>query len=385
MDDMKIMMIASWYPSEENPKNGVFFQDRARAWVKNGCEVSVAAADVRLRLGGAKAGITVTQEQGVTEYRYVKRNYTPFWEEGIARQQIAMIRKIYERICRTSGKPDLIHLESARCAMAAVALAESENIPMTYTEHFSGMLNSERGSFRDKMIRLAVDKADHIFLLSTAMKNRIDPPAEKSSFLPNSIDFSDFEITERKNPFAFCALGGMTKIKGFDRLLHAFAIVQSEFPESRLILGGDGVERESLMRLCAELGLESAVLFPGAIPYETRHGFYHGASAFVCSSNTETFSIVTLEALASGVPVVATQCGGPEDFITERNGFLVEKNVDALAQGMMKMIRERERFVPEEIRRDAKNHYDEKIVVEKQLECFSDIIAEKGAGKHEKN
>ena len=373
--DMKILIIASWYPSEDQPLNGIFFQQRAQALARAGCKVSVAAPDVRLRLRGKKCGISVSCQNGVMEYRYLKRNMTPFWDEGIARQQIAMIRKIYKQVCKDSGKPDVIHLESARCAYAAVALAKAENIPLTYTEHFSGILNSRPGSFLDRSMCLAVDSANHIFLLSSAMKRRLTPPEEKYSFLPNAIDFSDFSLSSQKVPFVFGALGGLSPVKGYDVLLRAFAKVHEFYPDCLLEIGGDGPEKDALLTLCKDLGLEKWVQFPGRISEKQRSAFYHGKSAFVCSSLTETFSIVTIEAFASGLPVVATKCGGPEDLINTTNGYLVEKgDPDALAAGMIQMLKNRNTFDSVKIRQDAYLRYDETAVVAMQKACFEKLI-----------
>lgn len=372
---MKILIIASWYPSPENPLNGIFFQQRAKALARMGCQVSVAAPDVRLRLQGRKSGISVCNTDGIIEYRYLKRNTTPFWEKGIAKQQIRMIRKIYKQVCKDSGKPDLIHLESARCAYAAVALAKAEHIPLTYTEHYSGILNSQPGSFLDHSMRLAVDTAAHIFLISSAMQHRLSPPKEKCTFLPNAIDFSDFSICPPDPVFTFGALGGLNKLKGYDILLRAFAKVHEAYPQCRLEIGGDGPERDTLLALRSALQLDDCVCFPGRIPSEQRGAFYHGKSAFVCSSLTETFSIVTIEAFASGLPVVATKCGGPEDLVNDTNGYLVEKgDADALAAGMLQMIHNRCAFDSQRIRQDAYVRYDETAVVTRQLACYEKLI-----------
>lgn len=373
---MKILIIASWYPTPEQPLNGIFFQQRAQALARMGCQVSVAAPDVRLRLQGKKSGISVCHREGVAEYRYLKRNMTPFWEEGIAKQQIAMIRKIYRQVCKDSGKPDVIHLESARCALAAVALAKKEGIPLTYTEHYSGVLNSKPGSFLDRAMGLARETAKHIFLISSAMKRRIEPSEEKCSMLPNATDFSAFTLSEPVEPFTFGALATLRKIKGLDTLLRAFAKVHQVHPECRLAIGGDGEERESLLALRKELALDDCVEFCGRIPAEHRDAFFSGKSAFVCSSLTETFSIVVIEAFASGLPVVATKCGGPEDLINDNNGYLVDKgDPDALAAGMLQMIENRNAFDSARIRQDAFLLYDETNIAQKQLAHFERLTA----------
>ena len=372
---MKVLIIASWYPTPEQPLNGIFFQKRAQALARSGCEVSVAVADVRLRMGCKDNGLSIQRVSGVTEYRYLKRNITPFWEEGIAIQQISMIRKIYEQVCKDSGKPDIIHLESARCAYAAVRLAKKENIPLTYTEHYSGILNSRPGSFLDRTMRLAVNSAAHTFLISSAMKRRLNPLEENSSRLPNAIDFSDFAISQSAEPFTFCAMGALRSIKGYDVLLRAFGEVKKTYPDCKLEIGGDGPEKQQLIALRDELGLQTSVKFCGGIPIDRRVAFFDGKSAFICSSLTETFSMVLIEAFASGLPVVATKCGGPEDLVDEDNGYLVEKgNVFALAEGMIKMIKTRSRFDSAQIRKNAYFCYDETNVVAQQKECFKKLL-----------
>lgn len=375
---MNILIVASWYPTPENPLNGIFFQQKARALARMGCQVSVAAPEVRVKLEGRKPGLSVSYSEGVTEYHYLRRNLTPFWAEGVAKQQVSMVRKIYEQVCKDSGKPDVIHLESARCAYAAVKLAKEKNIPLTYTEHYTGILDSQPGTFLDRTMRLAVENADHTFLLCSAMKRRLNPPEGKCSFLPNAIDFSEFFVKEPTRPFTFCALAGLRKIKGFDILLHAFAKVHAAFPDCRLVIGGDGPDMQLLLALRNELGLDDHVTFCGGISADQRGEFFAGNSAFVCSSLTETFSIVVIEAFASGLPVVATKCGGPEDLVNNTNGFLVEKgDADALANGMIQMLHNRSAFDCERIRQDAYTRYDETSVVTRQLACFEDLVSPK--------
>ena len=375
---MHIMIIASWYPESDRDVNGSLFRDRAIDLAANGCQVSVVAANVRLRLGPIKPGLYVNHTHGITEYRCYKRNLTPFSESGIALQQIGMIRKVYDRICREQGKPDIIHLESARCALAAVHLAREENIPFTYTEHYSGILSSKPGSYYDRISRLATDRAAHIFLISSAIKNRLHPPAEKCSPLPNALDCSRFSLVQPPETFTFCALGELRRIKGYDLLIQAFAQVHARHPDCRLVIGGSGEEESSLKALCARLGLENAVTFTGRIPPSERARFYHRASAFVCSSHVETFSIVITEAFACGVPVVSTRCGGPEDLVNSTNGILVDRDsVPALAAGMEQMLAERGRFDPQAIRQAAYNQYDQGVLAKTQLACFRKVLSDR--------
>lgn len=378
---MKIMIIASWYPETGKSASGSFFRDRARELARNGCEVSVAVAQLRLRTRGMAKGICVERNCGVTEYRYFKRNLTPFWEAGIAKQQVPMIREIYGQICRESGKPDVIHLESARCAFAAVPLAKKEQIPLIYTEHYSGIMNSRPGSYYDRIMKMAVSSAAHTFLISSAVQKKLCPPEGKYSIMPNGVDFSEFHIAQPKGIFTFCALGSLRSVKGYDILLRAFSQVYRAAPRCRLVIGGSGEEEKNLKKLCEELSLTDCVQFAGHIPLEKRDQFYGQASAFVCSSRLETFSVVTVEALACGIPVVATKCGGPEDIVCKDNGYLVENNnVSALAEGMLRMLENRQYFSSENIRANAFARYDRERLVKRQIECYRTVVC---GEKHE--
>lgn len=371
---MNVLIIASWYPSEENPLNGVFFQQRAKALAKEECRVTVFFTDVRFNLKGAKKGITESTEDNVRVYRYVKWNKTPFCEAGVAYQKIAMVKKLY-RMAFGQEKPDLIQLESAHNALAAVALSKKMKIPLFYTEHSSKMLISQKGTLHRRLLELASKNAQYTFWISRAMKEKVSTYCKQGEMLPNAIDFSQFTLVSAPEEFCFCALGSLRKIKGFDILLRAFHEVLKRFPNCKLIIGGDGEESEALHMLCDDLNLNNAVVFGGWVNPEKRNQFYQCASAFVCSSYVETFSIVTIEALACGVPVVATKCGGPEDIIDDTNGYLVEKgNMHELANGMMKMVESRSHFDSKLIRQNAYLRYSEDSVVKRQMDCYKRLI-----------
>ena len=217
------------------------------------------------------------------------------------------------------------------------------------------------------------------------MKRKLNPPAEKWAMLPNETDFSIFTPTTPPKHFTFKALGSFSKIKGYDQLISAFAEVHKRYPNCRLVIGGYGKEEMRLKKLCKQLALTDCVTFPGKILLENRNAFYQNTSAFVCSSHTETFSVVIIEAFACGIPVIATECGGPEDLITSKNGYLVKRdNIASLTQGMIKMIENRQHFNGEEIRAQAAALYDIDIIIKKQIDCFNTAISRFPNKKEEK-
>jgi glycosyltransferase involved in cell wall biosynthesis len=112
-------------------------------------------------------------------------------------------------------------------------------------------------------------------------------------------------------PPAIIALGRLAAEKNFTTLVNAFALVPQR--ASRLVIYGEGPERDALQRLVDRLGLAGRVELPGYIadPWDA----YSKASCFVLASRSEAFGNVVVEALASGLPVVSTDCGGPVEIL----------------------------------------------------------------------
>ena len=175
-------------------------------------------------------------------------------------------------------------------------------------------------------------RANCIIALSKAIKGEImrwGIPAEKIVVIYNGVDTSVFspglpsknDSQEKygiKNPYCLF-VGQLTRRKGVDYLLKALAHVNIN-----CVIVGDGHERRSLMLLAKSLGISNKVSFTGAVPFEDLRGLYAGASFFVLPSVAEGMPLTILEAMSSGLPVIATSIPGMDEVISEgHNGFLV--------------------------------------------------------------
>jgi glycosyltransferase involved in cell wall biosynthesis len=168
-------------------------------------------------------------------------------------------------------------------------------------------------------------------------------------------------------PPVLLAVGRLAPQKDFGTLIRAFERVRRSRP-ARLMILGDGPERDALEALAAEVGLESAVDLPGRIvnpfPYMVR------ADAFVLSSRWEGLPSVLIEALFCGVPVVATDCpSGPREILAGgKHGLLVPVgDVEALARGI-------ESALDGEIPRPAPSSwepYEQETVVRRYLDVLA--------------
>jgi len=144
------------------------------------------------------------------------------------------------------------------------------------------------------------------------------------------------------------AMGHLTRLKGFDLLLNAFARCAVLHSNWSLIILGEGEERERLKQLALELGVGERVRMPGRMPDPFE--ILRGADLFVLSSRYEGFPMALLEAMACRVAVICTQYpSGPEEIVqNEMNGLMVPTDdIEALAAAMHRLMldpSERERL-----------------------------------------
>ena len=139
--------------------------------------------------------------------------------------------------------------------------------------------------------------------------------------------------------------GQMARTKGVDVLLSAFVRVVREIPEARLLLAGDGPEREALARLILQLGLSSSTSALGHLPHsELERHFAPAWVQAVPSRWAEPFGLVAAEAMMRGTAVVASNSGGLAEIVRDgRTGFLVPPgDSDRLAEALLRLLRDRE-------------------------------------------
>lgn len=172
------------------------------------------------------------------------------------------------------------------------------------------------------------------------------------------------------------AVGRLDWEKGFDRLLAAIAAVRPRFPGIRLVICGDGVERQALESQAQDLGLGEAVLFTGhvanAMPY------FRAADAFVSSSLQEGFALTAAEAMALGRPVIATPASGVGSVLRDGEtaimapGFRPEDIADAIVRAFSD--RSRLRRVAEAGRRLAETSLDVRRAVAAYESLYRDLV-----------
>jgi glycosyltransferase involved in cell wall biosynthesis len=177
-----------------------------------------------------------------------------------------------------------------------------------------------------------------VAMTAGAMAHFPEKMRRRSWIIPNAVDLPADWACKRGEGIV-TAVGRLTHQKGFDILLDAFAKIEGAFPGWRLVIWGEGEDREKLEKQRRMLGLEDRVEMPGVTAKPGQ--WIETADVFVLSSRYEGWGIVLLEAMAAGLPVVSFNCKwGPSAMITDgEDGLLVApEDAEALAASLARIL-----------------------------------------------
>lgn len=202
-------------------------------------------------------------------------------------------------------------------------------------------------------------------------------PARHVVYIPNGIDLARYRTgpddTATSWPGEGPVIGTVATLraeKNLPRLLRAVRLLRERLP-ARLVIVGEGPERPSLQVLAAELGLEGCVHFTGYCA--TPHEMYRGFDVFALTSDTEQMPLSVLEAMASGLPVAATDVGDVRTILAEPNlPFVVRRDDAALARAFEALLRQPDlrRDLGAANRAKAEREYDQETMFRAHAALF---------------
>jgi glycosyltransferase involved in cell wall biosynthesis len=203
--------------------------------------------------------------------------------------------------------------------------------------------------------------------------------ADKARVVRNGTDVADVRaaVLERRERPYLLGIGRFVPQKGFDVLIDAFGQIAGEHPQHDLVLAGEGPEREALEARAQAGGLADRVVFLGGVPASRAFSLFRGAAGFVLASRHEPQGIVVVEAMAAGVPVVATSVGGvPETVRHGENGLLVQgDDADSMARGLRTLLDDpeaaRARIAQAAVDVEL---YDWARITDEYQDCYEDAI-----------
>ncbi len=178
----------------------------------------------------------------------------------------------------------------------------------------------------------------------------IPPGVDVNLFNPGKEDKAEIDSGLPEN--YILALARIDHNKGFDLLIHAYALLAAEHPGLYLVIGGGSKDpkqpeidlKKELVHIAQSYGLQDRVLLPGYVPDEMMPTYYRNARVFILSSRFEPFGMTAIEAMACGTPVVVTSLGGIRHFLTDHEDAMVvnPKNKQELSAAIAEILENKE-------------------------------------------
>lgn len=398
----RVLVLSHMFPHPDQPSSGPFIHEQVKALREHG------AVDARVVVGRP---FWMTHRSPIkawranqTYWRYHRRClqwweydgvpvaylpyriFGPYFTQGWAYQTgveaaLPWIQQEFDF--------DIIHAHTAFLDGAAgLGVSRMTGRPLVITEHTGPFSMLMRNPLVKRSTLRAMRAAKRVIVVSRAQGNAVSKelgPADSRHVIvvPNVVDTETFCPPMEWTPDAAAPrivfVGYFVPIKQLPLLLDAFAIIRKTVPGAtlRLVGGGENREQETELRLeIRQRDLDNAVIVQGHQSREKIARIMRDeCDVLVLCSQSETFGCVLTEAMASGKPIVATRCGGPEDIVlNDRVGRLCENgNPDALAHAILDVVSNIRNYNAHEIRATAESHFGHSSVVNRLCDVYKGV------------
>ena len=381
---LKVLFIPAWYPSEDNPVNGIFVREHAKA-VSLYDDVVVLYCHLA---GGQVQGLyelSEAVEEGIRTIR-VRYRRSPIPKTTYFIYLWSVIAA-FRKLLKKGFKPDVIHAHVFAAGVPAVILGRLFRIPVVITEHSTSFPRHSLSILEILLARFAMQRANIVLPVSDDLRKHIEAYGIKAKFqvVPNVVNTAFFyPLAKRSYKSAgikkLLWVGLLTPKKGVPYLLEALSQLKDRRDDFALDIVGDGPNRAEYEQIVAELGLSDRVKFHGLKSKSEVAEFMRRCDFFVLPSIWENLPVVLIEALASGKPVIASRVGGIPEMINDEVGCLVPpKDVDALAEAIDYMLDHYQGYSSRQIAHYARKRYSYKAVGEKLHEVYHTVLGDDDA------
>jgi L-malate glycosyltransferase len=385
---MHILFICQTFPEPNNQRKGIFYRDQAIALKKAGHQVGVIALggldSMNLNLPGVRNWGEQNQyiDNEIPVFRALRIPF-PIKKHESKLRLWTITTPVFRAVGKYIAKysiPDMLHSHNFFYAgLSGIRAAHELNLPHMLTEHSSNFLNKFPKD-KQRLINEQLPGIDGVNAVSNDLADHIRKyvPGKIIHVIGNVVDtelFSPGKKAKPDFPFTYTVAAHLDSNKNVEIPIRAFHKIFSGKENFRLIICGNGPEKDNLITLTNQLGLASQVNFIDFLPREELISLYRKSHVVISSSKKETFGLTLVEAMACGTPVIATRSGGPQDFVTDEVGLLIEADhIEEMSKAMLAIKRNYRTYKPEIIRDYCVNFFSEAAFANKLVGIYQGEI-----------
>lgn len=356
-----ILIWAGWYPNSTSPNSGVFIRNHIGLIDKERFNIYPFHIEIDKSLVLRYKKHQITEDFGAIEIYKIPSFFLFKFIYFCA----IPLKKIYFSKFKVDGFH--LHVSHPFIFFLFPFLLFNKKTPKFLTEHWSGYFYKNSALLKSNAVFRSIffallKRFDRIYVVSNLLKKPLIEfgiDTQKIHILPNLVHInSKCVVVKKKDALRFMMLSNLKDShKNISEVISVFSELSKTHTETTLHIFGDGTDKNFLENIARDFGiLDKSVFFHGYLPNELVLETYLNYDCFILNSFFETFSIVTAEALGSGLPVIISACGGPELFVNKENGVVV-KSKEELLDAIIWMHSNIECFNPEKIQNEIKSKF----------------------------
>lgn len=379
---MNIFIVSRGYPEPNDPQWGIFEAEQAEALRKIGHKVTIIAVDGRLRFYPRKIGIKHLKEEGAYIFHLFPFKLLSFSSRLVTKVNQWMMRRLFTSVSDKEGMPDIVYAHYLNNMQNCLAIRPVFKGGMVGLEHWSELIKPDLNPAVRETAKKVYPEFDKILSVSPYLSNALKENYKIDSvFVPNIVSDRFFEKDRKETNreiFEFCAIGRLVSLKNFDLLIKAAHKLKEQSVNFRLRIIGSGPEHKKLSNLISDLSLADRVTLTGQLKREEIIEILSESHSLILPSSYETFGVVLIEALAMGIPIIATKSGGPEYIVNDTNGILIPPDdPDAITNAMNRMIENYPHFNSQKISSECEALYSGENIAKKLETIFKNVLEDK--------
>jgi colanic acid/amylovoran biosynthesis glycosyltransferase len=317
------------------------------------------------------------------------------WMKFVQREPALIYRGEYQRLVEILARrrADMMHIYFGHAGVHLLPFVRAWDKPCIVSFHGMDVArNSQVTNYAGKLRQL-FQAVPVVLARSQSLAQRLinfGCPPEKIRLNRTGIPLADFAFKQREFPadgnWRILQACRLIDKKGVASAIGAFAIFVRKFPNAEFLIAGKGPLQEDLEALALQLGVAGKVRFVGFLGQRALRDFYARGHIFIHPSETppdenqEGVPNSILEAMATGLPVIATRHGGiPEAVTHEMNGFLSkERDIESLGQSMIALAKSPDEYrqMSEMARNAVAQQFDQELTVRALEDAYEEVCAQ---------